>query len=333
MRPERWWQDTSVIDELFESAGDFEFIQATRLLRHVPYKMDQKSWSHAFHFDSSLNLNFPATEIEKLTVRDDDTVALTNLVVGLTGMQGAMPYTYTNKINRGSRQQKQEVQAFLGLFNHTLTAQYVDASLAYNLPVRYEVEEKADYLDILHALNGYVSAQHEQQNLDEYFAEFSGLMQGQNNTAHALKTMLGCVFNQKVRVKEFIKEKFFLSDEHKTCLGLGGASLLGINTFCGDSIEQLDGKIEIEIGPLARQDYLKFLPEQPASQKLKDLLQTWCSPTLLVDVRLILSRDDIQPLQLHADASTGLGQGSFLYPSDQAQDNHETCYALIGATA
>ena len=40
MRAERWWQNSSVIDQLFNKAGTFEFIQTTRLLRHVPYLRD-----------------------------------------------------------------------------------------------------------------------------------------------------------------------------------------------------------------------------------------------------------------------------------------------------
>ncbi len=74
------------------------------------------------------------------------------------------------------------------------------------------------------------------------FAEFSGLMQGQNNTAHALKTILGRVFDTQVQIQEFVKEKFQLGDEQKTTLGGSHPSLLGINTFCGDTVEQIDGK-------------------------------------------------------------------------------------------
>ncbi|MEK7739998.1 MAG: type VI secretion system baseplate subunit TssG, partial [Pseudomonadota bacterium] len=34
MRTERWWQEASVIDELFKTPTAFEFIQTTRLFRH-----------------------------------------------------------------------------------------------------------------------------------------------------------------------------------------------------------------------------------------------------------------------------------------------------------
>jgi type VI secretion system protein ImpH len=37
---------------------------------------------------------------------------------------------------------------------------------------------------------------------------------------------------------------------------------LGLNTFCGDTVQQIDGKIEIQIGPLSREQYLEFLPNQ-----------------------------------------------------------------------
>ncbi|MCU4639570.1 type VI secretion system baseplate subunit TssG [Acinetobacter courvalinii] len=330
MRAERWWQDSSVVDQIFKKAGSFEFIQSIRLLRHLPAPSRQQDWSDDFKFGTSFSLSFPATEIEELSYQDQR-IHLTNLVVGLTGTQGALPYTYTNKLKQSSRQQRLEIKAFLGLFNHKLTTKYVDASIAYNLPVRYEIEQKNHYLDILHALNGYIRSQHQQHDLDEYFAEFSGLMQGQNNTAHALKTILGRVFDTQVQIQEFVKEKFQLGDEQKTTLGGSHPSLLGINTFCGDTVEQIDGKIEIQIGPLNREQYLAFLPNQPLNKKLKDLIQTWCSPTLFIDVRLILDKSEIRPISLDSSHAMGLGQGAFLMPSEQLQHNSETRYALLGA--
>ena len=328
MRAERWWQEASVIDDLITIPTAYEFIQATRLLRHVPESSRAGYWANSFKFHSSLNLNFPVSEIEILKL-DNEHIHITNLMVGLTGMQGALPYTYSHKIKHSSRQQKVESINFLGLFNHKLTAQYVDASLTYHLPVRYEIEKENDYLDILHALNGYVSSQQEQAELDDYFAEFSGLMQGQNNTAYALMTMLNCIFKTDFQIKEFIKEKFKLDDAQKITLGGLSTSLLGVNTFCGESIRQIDGKIEIQIGPLSRTDYLSFLPQQKMSEKLKKILTTWCSPTLMVDLRLIFKKEELQPLCLNSNLQLGLAQGAFLMPKP-AEHNSETCYALLG---
>ena len=329
MRTERWWQEASVTEELFKLPTSFEFIQATRILRHVPYTHVQKHWADDFYFGTSLNLNFPATEIESLSL-EDEKVEVKNLIVGLMGIQGALPYTYTNKIKQIPRKQRVEVEKFIGLFNHKLTAQYVDASISYNLPIKYEIEEENDYLNILHALNGYISSQHQQPELDEYFAEFAGLMQGQNNTAHALKTMLSCVFKQPVNIKEFIPEKFKLEDHQKTSLGGTTPSLLGVNTFCGDTIHQIDGKIEIQIGPLRHEQYLEYLPGKKQSLKLKSILQSWCSPTLLVDLRLILAKEDVKPLSLSSNTYIGLSRGAFLMPESK-EDSYETHYALLGA--
>ncbi|MDI3377212.1 MULTISPECIES: type VI secretion system baseplate subunit TssG [Acinetobacter] len=332
MRSERWWQSTSVTENLFQTPKKFEFIQAIRLLRHVPFRLNQRRWASHFYFGTSLELGFPATEIEHLA-QENDRIELVNLIVGLTGTQGALPYTYTNKVKRSARPQRKETQAFLGLFNHTLSAQYVDASLVHHLPLRYEIEEENHYLKILHALNGYIAEQHQQPELDEYFAEFAGLMQGQNHTAYALSTMLRCIFKQQVKVQEFIREKFALNDAQKTSLGGQNPSLLGVNTFCGDQVEQMDGKIEIQIGPLQRQDYLRFLPSGVHSQRLKQILQTWSNPTLLVDVRLILKHEDVQPFQLSSVHEQGLGQGAFLMSAASGQDRDDTCYALIGVVA
>ena len=328
MRSERWWQEASVIDELFKVPTAFEFIQSIRLLRHVPYQQNVKYWADDFLFESSLELNFPKTEIESLELVDDR-VELTNLMVGLTGMQGALPYSYTNKVKQAPRRLRDETLKFLGLFNHKLTAQYADACIAYNLPVRYEVEKENHYLKILHSLNGYISEHHQQNELDDYFAEFAGLMQGQNNTAHALKTMLASVFKNDIHIEEFVVEKFKLADDQKTSLGGSNPSLLGVNTFCGETIKQIDGKIEIQIGPLDRKTYLEFLPNKKRSKKLKSMIQSWCSPTLMVDVRLILDKKEIQPICLTSKQNMGLSQGAFLMP-DAPEHNNETCYALLG---
>ncbi|MBJ8433014.1 type VI secretion system baseplate subunit TssG [Acinetobacter pittii] len=331
MQSERWWQDSSVTAELFTKPKSFEFIQATRLLRHDSSRTVSSFWSDHFKFETSFNLNFPATEIENLELTDDR-IYITNLIVGLTGIQGALPYTYTNKIKQAPRQQRAETKEFLSLFNHKLTAQYVESSITYNLPIRYEIEHKNDYLDILHALNGYVRSQHQQADLDEYFAEFSGLMQGQNNTVHALKTMLSCIFKHEITIKEFVQESFKLASDQLTTLGGSQPSLLGINTFCGETIQQIDGKIEIQIGPLKRHQYLSFLPNQELSLKLKKLVETWCSPTLSIDLRLILDESEIQPICLTHKNQSGLGQGSFLISRQPKVHSHETCYSLIGET-
>lgn len=327
MRAERWWQEASVIDNLFQVPTAYEFIQTTRLLRHQPALKQGLDWSSQFSFESSINLNFPVAEIESLTVNDEK-VEIKNLIVGLMGIQGALPYTYTQKVKLAPRKQRLEIQKFIGLFNHKLTSQYVDSSLTYHLPIRYEIEQENHYLNILHALSGCQKNHTGDTDLVHFFAEFSGLLQGQNNNVHAMQTMLRCVLKQQVHIQEFITETFYLSDQQKTCLGGNHQSSLGINTFCGEKIRQVDGKIEIQIGPLSHQDYLDYLPQKSLSLKLKKIVQSWCSPTLQVDVRLILKMDEMHSIVLSSLGNMGLGQSSFLL-SDCHQEHQQFCYPLI----
>ena len=55
MHTECWWQKASVVDRLFQQPTSFEFIQATRLLRHAPERNRHQEWSKSFQFISSLN--------------------------------------------------------------------------------------------------------------------------------------------------------------------------------------------------------------------------------------------------------------------------------------
>jgi type VI secretion system protein ImpH len=327
MRAERWWKETSVIEDLSQHPQNYEFIQSVRLLRHSPTIVYKNKWDQNFLFESSFNLNFPLSEVEALNLNDSK-ISITNLMTGLTGIQGVLPYTYTNKIRLLSRQQKAEIKDFINLFNHKLVAQYVDASLMYNLPVLYEINAENYYLKFLHALNGYIIEHHTERDIDDYFAEFAGLMQGQNNNKHAIRTVLNCIFSQPIEIDEFVEEQFILDEMQRTRLGSGNF-LLGMNTFCGSSIKQINGKIILRIGPLKKDDYLNFLPTQKSSQKLKRILQKWCDPTLVIDVCLILDKTEIEAYQLSSITNIGLAQGAFLLPKNKVH-NEETRYTLIG---
>ena len=74
---------------------------------------------------------------------------------------------------------------------------------------------------------------------------------------------------------------------------------------------------------------MSFLPKQQMSEKLKKIISTWCSPTTLVDVRLILKKEEIQPLCLNTKSEQGLAQNAFLMTQNR-EANLETCYALFG---
>ena len=50
---------------------------------------------------------------------------------------------------------------------------------------------------------------------------------------------------------------------------------------------------------------------------------------MMVDLRLILKKEDIQPLFLDSRSGQGLAQGVFLMPK-RSEANSETCYALLG---
>lgn len=325
------WQKASVIAQLFNQPTEFEFIQAIRLLCHTPCQSELKRWADRFNFENSLKLQFPHAEIESLHYTDQY-IEITSLMIGITGVQGILPYVYTTKLWQTSREQRLEAQKFLVLFNHKLTAQFVDASLCYQLPLRYELEAENHYINILHALNGYIHDQHNQHHLDDYFAEFSGLMQGQNNSKHALENILKCIFNVDIKIREYIPEKFELSSNHQCQLGGIQENLLGRKSFCGQSIKQIADKIEIVIGPLVYQQYLDFLPNAKNSKILKSILQSWSSASLYVDLRLILSKTAISPIRLSSKNQIGLAQAAFLL-SEHQSNNDQTCYQLLQGIA
>ena len=60
MRAERWWQEASVIDDLMTTPTSYAFIQAIRLLRHIPDSPKTRYWANDFKFHSSLSRRIQA---------------------------------------------------------------------------------------------------------------------------------------------------------------------------------------------------------------------------------------------------------------------------------
>src|SRR5690242_11684740 len=109
-----WRTDASVKEALFDTAYDFEFFQATRLLALLfPDRKGvggmAKPGEEFTRFVTLANCNgfeqarqsmaFPASAVHNIeeSVGSDDPVRMTIAFMGLTGVQGVLPLYYTER--------------------------------------------------------------------------------------------------------------------------------------------------------------------------------------------------------------------------------------------
>lgn len=351
MSATQWSTRPSVIESLEQNPEQYDFFQAVRLLqlslRQSSHVDPESALGEEISFFSSLSLAFPAGEIESLRVKQpliDDTYSddefvhskslpskryrLCPAMIGLTGPLGALPVVYTQGLSaQVTIKQDSAAASFLDLFNNRLISLFFKAATRYSLPLQYEIKGRHAYLDHLHALAGYTPTQSNEPTIDEAFAQFGGLIQGQQVSGESLRQVLSSYLNEPVSVDQFIPEWFEIPEDQRTCLG-GNFAQLGQTTFCGARVLQIDSRIRLNIGPLSQETYDAMLPTGKMYLAIKQLLTRWCSPTTSIEVVLVLDKTAAHAAQLGNNTNRSLGQGLFLLSRPVDQHQSQTSYML-----
>lgn len=346
MSATQWSTRASVIETLESHPEQFDFFQAVRLLQLSLQESKvinvESTLGEEISFASSLSLTFPTSEIETLQIKkphSDDKLTpspylsnkryrLCPTMIGLTGPLGALPVVYTQGLSAQiTIKQDSAAAAFLDLFNNRLISLFVKASTHHHLPLQYEIKGRQSYLDHLHALAGYTSTQSSESTIDEAFAQFGGLIQGQQVSGESLRQVLSSYLDEQVRVDQFIPEWYEIPENQQSCLG-GNFAQLGQTTFCGARIQQIDSRIRLKIGPLSQESYDALLPNGKTYFAMQQLLMRWCSSTTTIEVVLILDKNALTPAQLGHQPERGLGRGLFLLSKPVHHHSSETRYLL-----
>lgn len=325
----------SVIDTLFSEPAAFEFFQAVRLLqrylKHTKRIGAEKALNDFIQFNATLSLAFQKSELGSLVACENNTgYLLIPSMIGLTGNLGALPLIYTQKLNTSSWAKKHGSTVFLDLFNNRLINLFYKASIQYNLPLLAELKQDKHYLECIHALTGISPRPSISNNqlVSQVLAEFGGLLQGQMLNAESIQQLLTAVLKQSVVIHQFIPEWFVIPAESRNYLSAPHIQL-GINTFCGERVKQIDSKIQIEIGPLDYNSYLKFLPNGEFNIILRQILKKIISFTTHIEILLVIDKEQVRNIQLNdKNISIGLAGGAFLVSRPLLHHQSQTRFVI-----
>jgi type VI secretion system protein ImpH len=355
MSPPQRRDRPGVIGRLLADPHRFEFFQAMRVLRSYFIRHNGPGEaamdSGAIRCRNSLALGFPPSEIEAMVGEDRAVdadmapdaevdlkrVTMTVAFLGLTGNQGTLPYHYTERLlEREIIHRDMAARAFLDIFTDRAAALFFRAWEKYRLHFQYETDRRERFLPLILSLIGISPASlrdrlYENQRgvLDESLAYFAGIMRLVPRSAQMVSQVVGDYFQAPVRLTQFVGKWFELSAEQSTCLGVAEATL-GHDAFCGPRVWQRDARMRIEVGPLRKERFEQFLPGGSAHVALERLLHMLTGPTLEYEVRLVLAREEVQPLSLDSDRIlTGrLGWDGWLLTRPAQADARDAAYEI-----
>jgi type VI secretion system protein ImpH len=351
--------DASVIERLREAPWSFEFFQAVRVLathfRHQHGESPSRIVGERIRFGNSLNIGFAPSEIESLDFNYDNaelpvaawpqktilpdaigitSARLTPSFIGLTGNNGTLPRSYTEDlIEREISKRDKGTRAFLDIFTNRAVALFYRAWEKHRLYFQYERDRRERFLPMVLSLIGAGNAgmqdvvcEPERRLLAETLAYYAGALRQSARPAHLIERIVADYFQVPTKLRQFVGRWHELPPTQQTQLGLANASL-GVDTVCGGRMWQCQTGIALDIGPLKRDEFERFLPGGEAAQAITSLLATLTGITLDCTVRPILRRQDVRPAQLGATAK--LGHNSWMLTRMTQEDRSDLAYEIL----
>jgi type VI secretion system protein ImpH len=314
------------LDALLARPHRHAFFQAVRLLEwaawwqrkdpraeaRLPIGEDNDPRAEALRLRSTIQLKFPASEVQAIDAPPGERPALTVDFFGLTGTLGALPEVYSDLVQRGLRQKQSALRDFLDLFNNRLLALFYRAWAKYRLPVSYERSRGAGREDpttsLLYALIGLGTngLRNRSSVPDELAVHHAGALARRARPAVVVEDLLSGALGRPVRIEQFRGEWCILPTDAQTILPgpsrpQGQFARLGVDAVAGERAWEVQGGFRIHIGPLTYDEFVDLFPGTKGATLLSDLVRLGAGPEFAFDYRLGLAAGQVPAWSLRPE--------------------------------
>ncbi len=256
--------------------------------------------------------------------------------MGFMGPNGTLPRHYSERLlSHQLTHRDHGPRAFLDTYSNRAVALFYGAWKKYRLELDFESKGKDGFLPLLRALGGLGHADDRtrldfaQQGVhDESLAYYTAALRQRPMSATYLQAILNEHFAVPIKIKQFVGAWYPLPAENQTRLGMANA-VLGSNALSVDRCWQRDLRMGVQIGPLRKKDFERFLPQQEAAIALEQMLKVLVGVTLEFEIGLTLQAQDVCGCDLSTHRNAGrLGLDTFLVTHRAQQDRSDVRYTL-----
>lgn len=313
----------TVKDVLLKEPYRFEFHQAIKILEYLHPK--------AIHFGETINpldevasiksrvfLESMASDIysienfsPNISFSDNGPTILNVNFMGLAGIQGPLPFPYTEMIIQRIRQDDSSLKDFLDIFNHRLISILHRIRKQYLIGLSTLSPEKTTIASGLRSFIGIgQKALENRLSLpDRSLLDFAGLYWGQPRSALGLETILRSYFHISLRIEKCVGRWRPIEPDQRTILGPKGQwQALAKGATLGTRVWDQENHFYIRLGPLDEEKLDFFLPNGEGFKRLSDLTKLYIGPTIDFTITYTV----MNPPSTHLKKKSYLGWRSWL---------------------
>jgi len=327
---------TGVIDHLLAEPWRYELFQAIRLLSRWlrRYGLEPET---ALRFENSLSLAFPGSDIDALRLEQgaegDGAMRLRirTAVIGLLGVNGALPLHYTERIAAWEHDTRDEgPRAFYDAFSSRQVALFYRAWRKYRVRGGPDEHNRDRFLAQLAAIGGAGWTHLGQGQLDaglafESQAYFAAQLRSRVVPASLIEGVLGEYLQVPVTVEQFAGRWDALGNGERSRLGENNCDI-GLGATLGERLLRPELGIRIRVGPVSSTVFERFLPGASGARALAALLGRFAIDVPYRELQVVLRGDEVDGASL--DGTVRLGLDGFLCTRPDRRDRDDVCYLL-----
>jgi len=321
----------TLFTRLAESPHSFDFYQA---LRQLECLFDSNPrWGHArrpadepVRFGQDPELTFPPAPLSSFGTGRDGRPRLQVRLFGLLGPNGPLPLHLTEYARERMRHAGDPtLSRFLDVFHHRFVTLFYRAWAQAQPHVNHDRPAEDRFASYIGAFVGLSPRAFRDRDALPDLAKFfhAGALVRHTRNAEGLRAILQHFCRVPVQIEEFVGHWMTLEMRERTRLGREAATL-GSAAVAGGQVWDCQSKFRLHVGPLSLGQYEAFLPGGTLIQKLVDWVRLYLCYEFEWDVRLILRKDEVPPLNLGQRGR--LGWTSWLGRRQAATDAGDLCF-------